>query len=194
VKKFETLTTTASCLDRDDIDTDQIIPARYLRTTERTGLCQNLFQDWRYDVDGKEKADFVLNRPEASGAEILIGGRNFGCGSSREHAVWSLLDFPIQVVIAQDFAEIFKKNSLRNRLLPITVNPQDHAACIKAAAARHPFTVDLQAQTVTAEGISFGFEVDPFARTCLLEGIDNLEYILKHERQISEYESNRPGL
>jgi 3-isopropylmalate dehydratase small subunit len=122
---------------------------------------------------------------------ILIGGRNFGCGSSREHAVWSLVDFGIWVVIAQGFADIFKKNALRNGLLPIAVQPPDHAAALAAGAAGADFTVDLEQRTVTAEGVAFGFEVDPFARECLLAGVDDLEYILKHEDRIAAFERDR---
>jgi 3-isopropylmalate/(R)-2-methylmalate dehydratase small subunit len=191
VKKFETLTTTASCLDRDDVDTDQIIPARFLRTTERTGLGEHLFEDWRYEADGNPKPNFVLNQAGAGEAHLLIGGRNFGCGSSREHAVWSLLDFGVWVVVAQGFAEIFKKNSLRNGLLPIEVDAANHAACLKAAEAGQKFTIDLEARTVTSDGVSFGFDVDPFARTCLLEGVDDLEFILKHKEQIAAFEAGR---
>ncbi len=186
--KFQTLTSPASCLDRDDIDTDQIIPARFLRTTERTGLGAHLFEDWRYDADGRPKPGFTLNREGAVEARILIGGRNFGCGSSREHAVWSLLDFGIRAVIAQGFADIFRKNALRNGLLPIDVGAADHAACLAAAAAGQAFTVDLEAKSVTAEGLAFGFDVDPFARTCMLDGVDELEYILKHEDRIAAFE------
>jgi 3-isopropylmalate/(R)-2-methylmalate dehydratase small subunit len=189
--KFETLVSTASCLDRDDIDTDQIIPARFLRTTTRSGLGEHLFEDWRYEPDGTPKPGFVLNEPGAAGRRILIGGRNFGCGSSREHAVWSLLDFGIRVVIAQSFADIFKKNALRNGLLPIAVAPADHAAALAAANADRAFTVNLEERTVTSESLSFGFEVDPFARECLLAGVDDLEYILRHEDRIAAFEAGR---
>ena len=191
MRKFETLVSTASCLDRDDVDTDQIIPARFLRTIERTGLGEHLFEDWRYEDDGNPKANFVLNQPEALESHILIGGRNFGCGSSREHAVWSLLDFGFWVVVAPSFADIFMKNSLRNGLLPITVDARNHAACLNAAEAGADFTVDLEARTVSADGVSFGFEVDPFARTCLLEGVDDLEYILRHADQIAAFEKQQ---
>ena len=185
------MTSPASCLDRDDIDTDQIIPARFLRTTERTGLGAHLFEDWRYDAGGNPKPGFTLNQPGAADARVLIGGRNFGCGSSREHAVWSLLDFGIRAVIAQGFADIFKKNALRNGLLPIDVDAADHAACLAAAGAGRAFTVDLEARRVMADGVSFGFEVDPFARTCMLDGVDELEYILKHEDRIAAFEQDR---
>ncbi len=189
--KFQTLTSPASCLDRDDIDTDQIIPARFLRTTERTGLGAHLFEDWRYDAGGHPKPGFPLNQTGANDARVLIGGRNFGCGSSREHAVWSLLDFGIRAVIAQGFADIFRKNALRNGLLPIDVDAADHAACLAAAGAGRAFTIDLEARRVMAEGVAFGFDVDPFARTCMLDGVDELEYILKHEDRIAAFERER---
>lgn len=188
MRKFERLISTASRLDRDDIDTDQIIPARFLRTTERTGLGGHLFEDWRYDADGKPRSEFVLNQTEAKEAHILIGGRNFGCGSSREHAVWSLMDFGILVVIALSFADIFRKNSLRNGLLPITVDTNNHSACLESVEANSEFTIDLETRTVNAVGMSFQFDIDPFAQTCLLEGVDDLEYILKHEEQIAAFE------
>jgi len=191
MRKFETLTSLASRLDRDDIDTDQIIPARFLRTTERTGLGEHLFEDWRYNADGTPKPGFVLNEDGAPDKHILIGGRNFGCGSSREHAVWSLVDFGVWVVIAQGFADIFKKNALRNGLLPVTAGPADHAAVLEAAAAGKPLTVDLEKKTVSGDGLSFGFDVDPFARECLMAGVDNLEYILKHEDRITAFEAAR---
>ena len=188
MRKFERLVSTASRLDLDDIDTDQIIPARFLRTTERSGLGGHLFEDWRYDADGNPRSEFVLNQTEANEAHILIGGRNFGCGSSREHAVWSLMDFGIQVVIALSFADIFRKNSLRNGLLPITVDTNNHSACLKAVEAGANFIIDLETRTVNAVGVSFQFDIDPFAQTCLLEGVDDLEYILKHEEQIATFE------
>jgi 3-isopropylmalate/(R)-2-methylmalate dehydratase small subunit len=191
VRKFDTLVSSATRLDRDDIDTDQIIPARFLRTTERTGLGEHLFEDWRCESDGTPKPEFVLNQPGAQDAHILIGGRNFGCGSSREHAVWSLMDFGIAVVIAQSFADIFRKNSLRNGLLPISVDAENHVACLKAIESGAAFTVDLEAKSVGADGVSFGFDVDPFARTCLLEGVDDLEYILRHVDQIARFEKQQ---
>ena len=192
MRKFETLISRASPLDRDDVDTDQIIPARFLRTIQSTGLGDHLFEDWRRDQNGNPKADFVLNRPGASDRHILIAGRNFGCGSSREHAVWSLLDFGIYVVIATSFGDIFRKNSLRNGLLPIEVSRADQQACLEAVARNDAeFTVDLQNQKVTAGNVGFEFQVDPFARRCLLEGIDDLEYILKHEDEIGAFESGR---
>jgi 3-isopropylmalate/(R)-2-methylmalate dehydratase small subunit len=192
LRKFETLISRASPLDRDDVDTDQIIPARFLRTIGRTGLGVHLFEDWRRDPSGNLKSEFVLNKKGAGQRQILIAGRNFGCGSSREHAVWSLIDFGIVAVIATSFGDIFRKNSLRNGLLPIEASRTDQKACLDAVAHHDAeFTVDLENQTVTAENVAFDFQIDPFARTCLLEGIDDLEYILKHEKEIAAFEAAR---
>jgi 3-isopropylmalate/(R)-2-methylmalate dehydratase small subunit len=190
MKKFETLVAKAVILDRDDVDTDQIIPARFLRTTERTGLGQHLFEDWRYSSDGRPREDFVLNAPGAGEAKILIAGRNFGCGSSREHAVWAIQDFGIRVVISTSFADIFAKNALRNGLLPVTADPENHRMCLEAARRGASLKVDLADQRLDVEGAgSFDFQVDPFARTCLLDGVDDLEYILKHEKDIAAFEA-----
>lgn len=179
-------------LPHDDIDTDQIIPARFLRTTGRTGLGQHLFEDWRYDASGMPRNEFVLNDPGIADAHILLAGRNFGCGSSREHAVWALLDFGVYVVIAQGFADIFRKNSLRNGLLTISVNASPHRRLLEAAKAGEQFVVDLEAQTVTMSGNrSISFDVDPFSKTCMLAGVDELEYILRHEAEIGAFERAR---
>jgi 3-isopropylmalate/(R)-2-methylmalate dehydratase small subunit len=191
VKKFESIESRAVVLDRNDVDTDQIIPARFLKTTERSGLGRHLFADWRYDGDGRPRGDFVLNTAEAEGASILIGGRNFGCGSSREHAVWALQDSGIRAVIAIGFAEIFRKNSLRNGLLTIGVDAPTHAGCIGAATAGQTFQVDLEGRRVSAGDRGFSFEIDPFARLCMLNGVDELEYILGHETAILAFEEAR---
>ena len=192
--KFEKLRSGVAVLNRDDIDTDQIIPARFLKTTGRAGLGVHVFEDWRYDADGRPRPDFVLNQPESAGAHILLAGRNFGCGSSREHAVWALLDFGIRVVIAEGFADIFRKNSLRNGLLPISVDAHTRGRCLEAAGNGRHFEVDLEARTVTGDGeVPFSFDIDPFARTCLLHGVDDLEYLLKHEDRIGAFERARAG-
>ena len=191
MKKFEQMVSPAACLPLEDIDTDQIIPARYLRTTNKEGLGDHLFHDWRYDADGRPREGFLLNEPGAKDARLLITGKNFGCGSSREHAVWALMDHGINAVIAPGFADIFHKNSLRNGLLPITVDGQTHEACLKAAAQGAHFTVDLESNTVTAGSLSFSFNIDPFARNCLLQGIDDLEFILQHESEIKAFEEKR---
>ena len=190
MKRFRKVESHVAVLNRDDVDTDQIIPARFLKTTERTGLGTHLFEDWRYDADGASRQEFVLNTPDGKNAQILLGGRNFGCGSSREHAVWALLDFGINVVIAEGFADIFRKNSLRNGLLTISVDRPTHKRCLDAAENGSTFRVDLETQTVGIAGDqTLAFDVDPFARTCMLEGVDDLEYILKHEAEIAAFES-----
>jgi len=192
MKKFEKIVSRAVTLPREDIDTDQIIPARFLRTTERKGFGDNLFSDWRYDGEGRRRPDFVLNRPEAPGARILIAGRNFGCGSSREHAVWALQDYGIDAVIAPGFADIFRKNALGNGLLLIPVDAPVYEACVKAAEAGAHFMIDLETQTVSVpDTLSFTFEIDPFVRTCMLAGVDDLEYILQHRDAIDRFEAGR---
>jgi 3-isopropylmalate/(R)-2-methylmalate dehydratase small subunit len=190
MKKFEFLESRVAVLSRDDIDTDQIIPARFLRTTERSGLGTHLFEDWRYQPDGEARGEFVLNRPESAGVGILLAGRNFGCGSSREHAVWALLDFGIRAVIAEGFADIFRKNALRNGLLPVSVDADTHRRCLEVAQKGEPFHLDLERRTASAGAeLSFSFDVDPFARVCMLDGVDDLEYILRHTDAIASFES-----
>ena len=189
MKKFEKMVSPAACLPLENIDTDQIIPARYLKTIEKTGLGEHLFHDWRYDADGQPREGFLLNDPSLNDARLLITGKNFGCGSSREHAVWALMDYGIDAVIAPGFADIFHKNSLRNGLLPITVDAPTHEACLEAAATGANFTVDLETNTVTTDSLTFGFNIDPFARKCLLQGMDDLEYILQHEGDIAAFEA-----
>jgi 3-isopropylmalate/(R)-2-methylmalate dehydratase small subunit len=179
----------------NNIDTDQIIPARFLKTISKQGLDRQLFHDWRYDAQGRPKPDFILNQPRAQGAQILLAGDNFGCGSSREHAPWALTQFGFRAVISTSFADIFKQNSLKNALLPIVAPPQAHAALF-ALIGRDPdaeVVVDLASQTVTlADGTKIEFPVDPFAKHCLLEGVDELGYILKNEAAIASFEARRP--
>lgn len=190
MKKFEKIDSGVCVLNRDDIDTDQIIPARFLKTTERDGLGAHVFEDWRYRADGTPRAEFVLNQPGASQKAVLVAGRNFGCGSSREHAVWALMDFGFRAVIAEGFADIFRKNALRNGLLTIGVDAEDQRRCVETAARGVRFEIDLDRCTVRAGGdLGFSFEVDPFARICMLEGVDELEYILGHETDITKFES-----
>jgi 3-isopropylmalate/(R)-2-methylmalate dehydratase small subunit len=170
----------------ENIDTDQIIPARYLKTTTRAGLGKSLFADWRYDPQGSPRADFILNRPEMAGARVLLAGDNFGCGSSREHAPWALTDYGFRAVISTSFADIFRNNALKNGLLPIVVSPGEHARLLQTTGE---ITVDLATQSITLpEGEEIHFPVDPFAKKCLLEGIDELGYLLKLEPQISMFE------
>jgi 3-isopropylmalate/(R)-2-methylmalate dehydratase small subunit len=175
----------------DNIDTDQIIPARFLKTISKEGLGDQLFNDWRYDASGAPKPDFVLNQPGAKGAEILLAGDNFGCGSSREHAPWALTQFGFRAVVSTSFADIFRQNSLKNSLLPIIV-PHDVHAELFALAAEAKLTVDLAAQTLTMpNGRAIEFPVDPFAKHCLLNGVDELGYILQQEAAIAAYEKQR---
>ncbi len=180
----------------NNIDTDQIIPARFLKTTSKEGLDQQLFYDWRYDAEGNPKPDFILNQPRAAGAQVLLAGDNFGCGSSREHAPWALTQFGFRAVISTSFADIFKGNSLKNSLLPIVVPPDVHAELFAAVAANPDATVeiDLAAQTLTTPaGRAVDFPIDAFAKHCLLEGVDELGYILKREAAIGAYESSHPS-
>ena len=176
----------------DNIDTDQIIPARFLKTISKAGLGDQLFYDWRYEADGSPKADFVLNQPAAKASKVLLGGDNFGCGSSREHAPWALTQYGFQAVISTSFADIFKGNSLKNGLLPVVV-PKDVHSWLFA----HPESeveVDLGAQKLRlADGREVEFTVDPFMRHCLLEGVDELGYILGQESHIAAYEAGRVG-
>ncbi len=172
----------------DDVDTDQIIPARFLTTTVRQGLGQHLFADWRYDADGRVNADFVLNQPDAAGAAVLVAGRNFGCGSSREHAPWALLDNGIAVVISTEIADIFLNNSLKNGLIPVIVDEETHRWLLD-----HPgveVSVDVDAlELVIPEHDPIPFEIDRFARHCLLNGVDQLGYLLQHSEAIDAHEA-----
>jgi 3-isopropylmalate/(R)-2-methylmalate dehydratase small subunit len=177
----------------NNVDTDQIIPARFLKTTSKEGLGDNLFSDWRYLADGKPNPEFVLNQPAAHGALVLLAGDNFGCGSSREHAPWALTQFGFRAVISTSFADIFKGNSLKNSLLPIVVPPDVHAALF-AAPPEAVIRVDLAAQTLTIPGgRAVEFPIDGFAKRCLLEGVDELGYILQHESAIAAFEAAHPA-
>jgi 3-isopropylmalate/(R)-2-methylmalate dehydratase small subunit len=189
--QFTTLTSRVLPLPVNDIDTDQIIPARFLKATDKKGMGDNLFADWRYNADGSPKADFVLNQPNAQGAQILLAGDNFGCGSSREHAPWALTGFGFKAVISTSFADIFRNNSLKNGLIPIIVDDATHKLLFdlvdEVPAAE--LTVDLASQTLSFPGGSVTFPIDPFNKTCLLNGVDELGYILGFEKQIAEYEA-----
>jgi 3-isopropylmalate/(R)-2-methylmalate dehydratase small subunit len=177
---------------RDNIDTDQIIPARFLKTISKDGLGDQLFYDWRYNAEGKPKPDFVLNKPESKACQVLLGGDNFGCGSSREHAPWALTQYGFRAVISTSFADIFKGNSLKNSLLPIVVPPDVHAELLKDPTGE--VKVDLASQTLTIpSGRTVNFPVDDFAKHCLLEGIDELGYILKQEPAIAAFEAGHPA-
>jgi len=180
----------SAVLPQSDIDTDQIIPARFLRTTSREGLGKQLFADWRYAADGSPRADFVLNQPQSQGCRILVGGRNFGCGSSREHAPWALLDHGIQAVISTEIADIFRSNSLKNGLVPVVVDEATHAWLIANPGAE--LTLDVESATLTLpDGRRVGFPIEPFARYCLLNGVDQLGYLLSRDDAITAYERDR---
>ena len=180
----------------NNIDTDQIIPARFLKTTSKTGLDKQLFNDWRYDAQGHPKPDFIINQPRAQGAQVLLAGDNFGCGSSREHAPWALTQWGFRAVISTSFADIFKQNSLKNSLLPIVVPADVHAELFQAVEKDESAKVkiDLAKQTVTTPGgREVSFPIDEFSKHCLLEGVDELGYILQHEGDIAAYESAHPA-
>lgn len=178
-------------IDRANIDTDQIIPKQFLKRIERSGYGEFLFYDWRFNSDGSPSADFVLNDPAYSDASILITGPNFGCGSSREHAPWSLLDHGFRVIIAPSFADIFYNNSLKNGLLPIVLPEAEIAGIIVAASEPgYALTVDLENKLVTDNrGLSAAFEIDEFRRHCLINALDDIGLTLVHESKIAEYES-----
>jgi 3-isopropylmalate/(R)-2-methylmalate dehydratase small subunit len=189
--KFTTLVSRAVPLLINDIDTDQIIPARYLKVTDKEGLGDNLFSDWRYNADGSPRADFVLNDPSARGVQILLAGDNFGCGSSREHAPWALTSFGFRAVISTSFADIFRNNALKNGLLPVLVTGPVHEQIVRTvhSAPETQFTVDLEKQMLSYPG-STGiiFPIDNFARTCLLNGVDELGYLLGFQDRIAAFE------
>jgi len=176
----------------DNVDTDQIIPARFLKTISKAGLGDQLFNDWRYEADGSPKADFILNQPSSRGRRVLLAGDNFGCGSSREHAPWALTQYGFQAVISTSFADIFKGNSLKNGLLPVVVPKDVHSWLF--ANPESEVEIDLAAQKLRlADGREAGFTVDAFMRHCLLEGVDELGYILAQQSQIAAFESQRVG-
>ena len=180
----------------NNIDTDQIIPARFLKTTSKQGLDRQLFNDWRYDAQGHPKPDFILNQPRGQNAQVLLAGDNFGCGSSREHAPWALTQFGFRAVISTSFADIFKQNSLKNSLLSIVVPPDVHAELFAALDTNPDATVkvDLAAQTLTTpSGRQVEFPVDSFSKHCLLEGVDELGYISSHDAEIAAFEAKRVG-
>lgn len=195
MKKFEKLTSSVVPLPIENIDTDQIIPARFLKATTREGFGDNLFRDWRFDSDNQPKADFVMNDPKYTG-KILVAGKNFGCGSSREHAAWAIDDYGFNVVISSFFADIFKGNALNNGVLPITVS-EEFLEKIFAEVFKDPnaeIAVDLEAQVVTivATGDTFEFEINPYKKSCLINGYDDIDYILSHKTEIENFEQTRP--
>ncbi len=190
--QFTTLTSNLMPLAVNDIDTDQIIPARFLKATDKNGMGDHLFADWRYNADGSPRQDFVLNNHTFEGAKILLAGDNFGCGSSREHAPWALTGFGFRAVISTSFADIFRNNSLKNGLLPILVDSQVHNSLFNLVAdlPSAEITVDLNSQTMTLpDGGKILFPIDGFSKACLLNGVDELGYILGFEAEISAFEA-----
>lgn len=189
--QFTTLTSRALPIPVNDIDTDQIIPAQFLKVTDKNGLADALFYNWRYNDDKSPKADFIINKPESQGAQILLAGDNFGCGSSREHAPWALTSWGIRAVISTSFADIFRSNSLKNGLIPIIVDEETHKMLFDLVeeAPRAELTVDLASQTVSFPGGSFTFPIDAFNKTCLLNGVDELGYIMGFEKDITAFEA-----
>ena len=184
------ITSRTVVMPQANIDTDQIIPARFLTTTSRQGLGEFAFSDWRFDGDGNPIASFVLNDPDNQGNQILVAGPNFGCGSSREHAPWALLDYGFRAVVSCEIADIFRQNSLKNGLLPVVVDKQSHQRLLESPGAS--ITVDLNAQTVSLpDGNAAAFEIDAFSRYCLMKGIDQLGFLLEADGDISRYEAAR---
>jgi 3-isopropylmalate/(R)-2-methylmalate dehydratase small subunit len=185
----------AIALPAENVDTDQIIPARFLKVTDKNGLGEGLFEAWRYGPDGTPNPDFVLNRPEAAGASVLVAGRNFGCGSSREHAPWALQAYGFKAVISPYFADIFRGNSLKVGLLPVTVDEETYheliSLCEEDPAAQ--VTVDLESQTVTLPGgRRVGFPIDGFSRFCLLNGVDQVGFLMQQDDAIAAFEAGNP--
>ncbi len=194
MKQIETFTGKIVAEPRENIDTDQIIPARFLKTITKVGLGQHLFADWRYE-NGEMRLDCIFNMPKAKDADILVAGDNFGCGSSREHAPWALMDYGFKAVISTSFADIFRNNALKNGLLPIVVDDETHQQLLSLVAEdpEAMVTIDLAAQLLTLpDGRETHFPIDAFSKTCLLEGIDQLGYLLRQEPQVVAYEQTHP--
>jgi 3-isopropylmalate/(R)-2-methylmalate dehydratase small subunit len=190
VEPIKTLRSRTVVLPMSDIDTDQIIPARFLTTTTRSGLGAHLFADWRYGSEGAPQADFVLNRPESQGCAILVAGNNFGCGSSREHAPWALTDYGFRAVVSTQIADIFRNNSLKNGLLPVIVDQAPHRWLMEHPGA--DVSIDLESTTLTLPtGAAVRFPLEPFARYCLMNGVDELGFLLARGNEIDTYERRR---
>lgn len=191
MEKFSKMVSTAVPLPNEDVDTDQIIPARFLKATSREGFGDNLFRDWRYNADGTPKSEFVLNDSTYSG-QALVAGRNFGCGSSREHAAWSLFDYGFRVVVSSFFADIFKGNALGNGILPVQVS-DEYLAQLLAAIKTNPatvITVELQSQTISFDGNEASFEVNAYKKQCLLNGHDDIDYLVSIKDEIEAFEAS----
>jgi 3-isopropylmalate/(R)-2-methylmalate dehydratase small subunit len=192
MSKFTTLSSKVIPLTAENVDTDQIIPARYLKVTDKLGLGDNLFADWRYNSDGSPKPDFILNNPEMKGRAVLLAGDNFGCGSSREHAPWALTGYGVRAVISTSFADIFRNNALKNGLLPIIVDKATHAQLFSLLEEdpNTSLSVDLANQTLTLpDGRGVPFPIDDFSKTCLLNGIDEIGYVLNMRERIEAFEA-----
>ncbi len=187
---IKTIESRTVVIARENVDTDQIIPGRFLKVTDKKGLGKALFSDWRYDAGGKPKADFVLNTKAAEGCTVLVAGDNFGCGSSREHAPWALVDYGFRAVISTRIADIFKNNALKNGLLPVVLEPAAVAKLLAAPGAQ--VRIDLGAQTVSLpDGAAAKFQIDAFSRYCLMNGVDELGYLLSQDGAISRFETSR---
>jgi 3-isopropylmalate/(R)-2-methylmalate dehydratase small subunit len=192
---FTRLSSTYVVLPADNVDTDQIIPARFLKVIDKRGLGDNLFADWRRLPDGSVNVDFPLNRPDAAGAQILVAGANFGCGSSREHAPWALVAWGLRAIVAPSFADIFKQNAMKNGVLPVAVGADLHARLVDArrSNARAQIVIDLPLQTVALSGEApVRFEIDPFSKECLVHGIDEIGYLIERTSDIERYEAKHP--
>ena len=190
MKAISLVRSRTTVLPFENIDTDRIIPARFLTTTERKGLGRFAFHDWRFNQDGSSNTDFPLNKAEAQGCEILVAGRNFACGSSREHAPWALLDYGIRAVLSSEIADIFRSNALKNGLLALQISVQEHTFLLNNPGIE--LAIDLQqCQIELPDGGRFSFSMDGFARTCLLQGVDQLGYLLNHQSAIDAYEQSR---
>ncbi|MDR3272376.1 MAG: 3-isopropylmalate dehydratase small subunit [Flavobacteriaceae bacterium] len=191
MEKFQTITSTCVPLPIENVDTDQIIPARFLKATDKEGFGDNLFADWRYDKEGNPKQDFVLNNPTYKG-QILVAGKNFGSGSSREHAAWAIVGYGFRAVVSSYFADIFKNNSLNNGLLPVVVSPEFLSELFESVFGNpeNTVTINLEKQTITndASGNSEQFEINTYKKECLLKGLDDIDYLLANKSKIEEYE------
>jgi len=193
MEKFKTLTTTAVPLPIENIDTDQIIPARFLKATDKKGFGDNVFRDWRYTKEGTLDTDFPINQPQYKGAQILVAGDNFGCGSSREHAAWAIVGYGFKVVISSFFADIFKGNALNNGLLPIQVTPEYLAQLMSSIQENPAFsiTIDLENQTIKTSFGQANFDIDPYKKVCLINGYDDIDFLLSKKTEIENFENNR---
>jgi 3-isopropylmalate/(R)-2-methylmalate dehydratase small subunit len=190
MEPIKTIRSRTAVLPLSNIDTDQIIPARFLRATTREGFGKNLFSEWRYDESGAPRPDFVLNKPEAQGCKVLVAGRNFGCGSSREHAPWALTDYGFRAVVSTEFADIFRNNSLKNGLVPVLVDDETSQWLLANPGAE--VSIDIETSTLTLPtGKSVKFPLEAFSRYCLMNGVDELGFLLSKNAEIAAYESKR---